>query len=205
MKKESGGMSDNILQRIAGDAEHISQRLAKHAILWLALFGTSGAVPALAGQGSTDNVAISMSYDVVSDGVNGASNPRAINGAVMQFTVAVTGPAKGSTAAAPFAINNDISDQMALYVGDIDSSGSGPVAFIENDSGLEFAFFGLSNADDALGFSNNGGQSFDYIPHPDGDGLDGDVTHIRIAPSGMLMPVDSHAPRFSIPYRTRIN
>ena len=198
-------MPENIFERIAGDAEHVPRRLAKHAILWLALFGTTCAVPALAGQDTTDNVAISMSYDVVSDGVNGASNPQAINGAVVQFTVAVTGPAKGSTAAASFAINNDIPDQMALYVGDIDSSGSGPVAFIENDSGLEFAFSGLSSADDALEFSNNGGQTFDYIPHPDGDGFDDDVTHIRIAPSGLLMPADSHAPRFSIQYRMRIN
>lgn len=199
-------MSDNILQRIAADAEHIRRRhLSKHSILWLALFGTIWAAPALAGQGGTDDVAISMSYDIVSDGMNRGINPQAINGAVIQFTVAVTGPAKGSTAAASFAINNDIPDQMTLYVGDINNSGSGPVAFIENDSGLEFAYFGLSSGDDALEFSNDGGQTYDYIPTPDGDGFDDDVTHIRIAPSGMLMPVDSHAPRFSLQYRMRIN
>lgn len=199
-------MYDNMLQRIAGDANHIRRRLiSKHAVLWLALFGTICAVPVRAGQGSTDNIAISMSYNVLGDGINGGANPRAVNGAIVQFTVAVTGPSKGSTAAASFAINDDIPEQMALYVGDINNSGSGPVAFIENDSGLEFAFFGLSSTDDALEFSNNGGRTFDYIPNPDGDGFDDEVTHIRIAPFGMLMPVDSNEPRFSVQYRMRIN
>lgn len=199
-------MCDNSLLSTAGNSQHIRQQnVSKHATLLLALFSAICPVPLQASEVSSDNIAITMSSNVVRDGINGKNSPPTLNGAIIEFTVAVTGPSKGSAAAASFAINDDIPDQMTLYVGDIAQSGSGPVAFIENDSGLNFAFLGLSSTSDALQFSSNGGQTFDYTPNPDSEGFDDDVTHIRIAPDGMLMPVDSHEPRFSIQYRMRIN
>lgn len=173
--------------------------------LWLASLGVVCAIPAHAGERSADNIAIMMSSNVIWDGINGETEAKAINGAIIEYTVAVAGPSQSSTAAASFAINDDIPDQMTLFVGDIARSGSGPIEFIENDSGLRFQFAGLSSPDDSVEFSSNGGQTFDYTPAPDSEGFDKNVTHVRIAPSGMLMPVDGDYPRFSIQYRMKIN
>lgn len=53
--------------------------------------------------------------------------------------------------------------------------------------------------------TKKGRASVYHIPNPESDGFDGDVTHIRIAPFGMLTPVDRHEPHFSTPYRMRTN
>ena len=93
---------------------------------------------------------------------------------------------------------------MALFVGDLGSGGSGPVAFVEIDSGVSYRFDGLTSGSDALAFSNNGGKSFDYVPVGDTEGYDTSVTHIKIVPIGALMPANGRHTRFAVRYRVRV-
>jgi len=85
--------------------------------------------------------------------------------------------------------------------------GSGPIAFINGatPSGLTYTYSGLANAADDVAFSNNNGTSFDYSPTPDGDGLDANVTHVRINPKGTLgAAAGSDIPSFTLRLRVQV-
>ena len=47
------------------------------------------------------------------------------------------------------------------------------------------------DASDDLAFSNNNGASFTYTPVANADGVDPNVTHIRINPKGSMAPGSS--------------
>ena len=53
---------------------------------------------------------------------------------------------------------------------------------------------------DDLSFSNNGGASFVYTPVANADGVDPNVTHIRINPKGSMAPGSS----FTINLRAQV-
>jgi hypothetical protein len=79
---------------------------------------------------------------------------------------------------------------LALFVGTY-APGPGPLAFAAGSSGLSYSFTSLSNASDDLSFSNNNGASFTYTPVANADGVDPNVTHIRINPKGSMAPGSS--------------
>ncbi len=160
--------------------------------------------PLQADNGSGENISILMSSSVVDSPVGSVSSRRFAPGAVVDYSVAVTGPSFGGSPATFFVFANPIPPEMALFVGDIAGANSGPVAFVETDSSLKYAFEGLSSQTDALQFSNNGGKSFDYVPVRDAEGYDQSVTNIRIMPNGALMPANGRHTRFSVRYRTKV-
>jgi hypothetical protein len=145
-----------------------------------------------------------LSSNVIRNQVGSPATPHVLGGSLVDYQIAVTGPSTGGTAGSSLAFATPIPAQMELFVGDLGIPGSGPVAFADADSGLSLDFGGLANTSDAVAFSNNGGQSFDYVPRADTDGYDGNVTHISMKPAGTLMPtMGSHA-RFTLRYRVRI-
>lgn len=160
--------------------------------------------PALAGAAADNNASISMSSQIVYSPLRTADGPNAIPGTVLDYSLRVAGPSGSAPAATGFAIGTAVPKQMMLFVGDLEASGTGPVAFVETDSGLEFSFETLGSVTDALEFSNNGGQSFEYVPAPDTDGYDRNVTHIRIKPRGDLTPTTGRHSRFSVRYRMKV-
>jgi len=93
--------------------------------------------------------------------------------------------------------------EVVLKVDDIDAAGSGPVRFIDGSpaSGLSYNFSGLSSTTDDVEFSDNGGTSFTYTPVDDGSGVDSNVTHIRISPSGSFLASDgTGTPNFAVEF-----
>ena len=93
--------------------------------------------------------------------------------------------------------------EIALKVDDIGAAGSGPVRFIDGtpNSGLSYNFSGLSSTTDDVDFSNDGGTSFTYTPIDDGSGVDSNVTHIRISPSGSFLASNgTGTPNFAIEF-----
>ena len=63
--------------------------------------------------------------------------------------------------------------------------------FTAGSSGLTYSFTSLANATDDLEFSNNGGASWTYVPTIDANGVDANVTHVRIRPKGSMVPGSS--------------
>lgn len=162
------------------------------------------AQPAQADEGAAEKISIVMSSSIVR-GQQGEGNARKVfSRTVVYYSVAVMEPKDVASPTTSFAVSDAIPDQMSLFVGDLGAAGSGPVEFVENDSGLEFAFDGLAGPDDVLEFSNNNGITFEYVPVADDDGYDENVTHIRIALRGALMPTTGKYIRFSMRYKMRV-
>lgn len=161
-------------------------------------------LPAFAEADPGENIAIALSSNIVGSPAGNSGALATVPGAVVDFSVSVTGPTHGGIAAASFAVTDKVPEHLSLFVGDLDHSGTGPAVFKDNDSGLEFSFDGLSSAKDSIEFSNDGGKTFDYIPVADTDGFDANVTHIKLRPSGALLPTVSKYERFSLRYRMKV-
>ncbi|MGH6633946.1 MAG: spore coat protein U domain-containing protein, partial [Sphingopyxis sp.] len=67
-------------------------------------------------------------------------------------------------------------------------------------SGLTYGFTSLSSTADDLEFSNNGGASWTYAPVADTNGVDANITHVRVRPKRAMAAGSS----FTINLRARV-
>lgn len=82
-----------------------------------------------------------------------------------------------------------------------------PIEFIDGtpSSGLSYTFVSLDSATDGLSFSNDGGGSFTYIPIPDAEGVDTNVTHFRASTQGgFVAPSGSGSPSFQFKFQVKV-
>lgn len=147
------------------------------------------------------------SSTVISDPYNGTTNPKAIPGAVINYSVTVTNTNAGTADSGTTVISDSVPANMRLYVGDVGGVGSGPVAFTNGtpSSGLSYSFTSLSSTTDSIAFSNNGGATYTYTPVPDADGYDSNVTHFRVTPTGTFAGASSgNNPNFQLQLRMQV-
>ena len=72
-------------------------------------------------------------------------------------------------------------------------------------SGLSYTFTSLADTTDDLEFSDNGGATFSYIPTPDAEGYDPNVTDIRVRPEGVFLAAGGgNDPSFTVQFRVRV-
>ena len=140
---------------------------------------------------------------VVSDPINGTTNPKAVPGAIIEYQIIVTNPAANSIDANTVFITDPIPTQLQLRVADIGGSGSGPVTFVDGSpsSGLTYTFTALGNATDDVAFSSDNGATWTYTPTVGVDGIDTAVTNIRINPKGVF---NANNPQFTVKFRTKL-
>ena len=94
---------------------------------------------------------------VVSDPINGATNPKAIPGATVRYTIDVDN--SGSASASDVTVVDDVPANTAFVVGSAATTPAvGPV----------------------IEYSDDGGATWTYSPSADPDGSDTAVTHVRI-------------------------
>jgi len=143
----------------------------------------------------------------IQDPVNGTNFPKAIPGAIVEYTLEPTNTGAGPADENTIALTDAIPANTALVVSDIGAAGSGPVRF-ENGvpiSGLNYSFDNLSSLSDDVAFSDNSGASFDYIPQPDGEGVDTRVTHIRVFTTGIFKAASNQGnPSFQVKFRVQL-
>lgn len=143
---------------------------------------------------------VSKIAQTLSDPVNGGSNPKAIPGAVVRYTIGVANQGLGTVDAGTLVITDPLPAGVALYV---DTSGGDPIVFAD---GLVSSGLGYSYATDVT-FSSQvgGGPPYNHIPSPDAQGYDPAITGYRINPSGsMNATVGSDVPSFNIRLQVRI-
>lgn len=148
------------------------------------------------------------SVSVLSDPLNNTSNPKSIPGALQLYTLRVTNQGTGTVDNNTVAIVDAIPANTALFVQDIGTAGSGPIAFTNGapSSALTYTFSGLGNGADNLEFSNNGGTTWTYTPVANANGCDPAVTHIRVRPQGTMAGSGVPGnPYFEIRFRVRVN
>lgn len=158
--------------------------------------------------GTASGQVVATQYtEVVSDPINGPTNPKAIPGATVIYTVAVYNQRDEDLDNGSTVLVTPVPPGTSLYVNDIAGAGDGPLLFQDGvpSSGLVYDFRRLTNNRDDLAFSSNGGGSFNYRPAPDADGYDSAITHIRINPGGRFDAVGpGGAPNFSIKFRVLV-
>lgn len=136
----------------------------------------------------TPSIVVVKSVSVLNDPVNGGTEPRAIPGAVMQYMILTTNSGTGGTDADTLQVTDAIPANMALRVADFDATTPGPVSFVDGtpSSTLTYTFASLADGADDIAFSDDGGATYTYTPVPDADGVDPNVTHIRVEPKGAI-------------------
>ena len=128
-------------------------------------------------------LSVSKVSSVLSDPVNGTTNPKAIPGAMVEYliTVANTGTDPADADSVVVIDNGPADAKMCLM-----ARSAGPVIFADSGgaSGLSYSFSGLAQTGDDLEFSSDDGSSWSYAPSADGDGCDTGITDFRVRPGG---------------------
>jgi uncharacterized repeat protein (TIGR01451 family) len=141
---------------------------------------------------------LSKTVSIISDPVNGSTNPKAIPGAVVEYALLVTNAGPGPVDLSTVVITDPLPANIAAFV-----TGAA-VTFTDGTpaTGLGFSYPANVGWSKAVG----GGSPYTATLTPDVNGYDAAVTGIRIAPTG-IMPAASVAgqPTFTIRFRARIN
>ncbi len=142
------------------------------------------------------------------DPINMTSNPKAIPGSEVLYTLTVSNQGAGAVDNDAVVITDAIPANSCMRVTDLGGGGSGPVLFQDGSpsSTLTYSFVSLGSATDDLEFSSDGGAMYTYTPTPDGLGCDIAVTHIRVNPKGTFAAdTGSGAPEFELTFRVLVN
>ncbi|MDZ7628125.1 MAG: hypothetical protein U5J99_06915 [Parvularculaceae bacterium] len=115
---------------------------------------------------------------VISDPVNGTTNPFAIPGATIEYLISFTNPGPGSIDAGTIVIVDAIPANTDFVNVTIGGPGSGAVAFVDSSpaSGLSLTAAGVA-------YSNDNGATYAYTPVA---GADAAVTNLRVTLSGAM-------------------
>ena len=135
------------------------------------------------------NLLVLKAVTTLEDPFNGTSNPKAIPGATMAYTIVTTNTGSGPVDADSLYVTDAIPANMSLRVSDFDASTTGPVQFVDGSpaSGLNpINFVSLADLSDDIEFSNDDAATFTYAPTPGANGTDPAVTHIRINTTGSM-------------------
>jgi hypothetical protein len=145
-------------------------------------------------------ISTSKASAVVSDPINGTTNPKRIPTALVDYTITVTNSANGAVDSNAVAIVDPVPANVELLVGNLNGAGSGPIVFTNGApaSGLTYTFSSLGSPTDDVAFSNDGGVTFNYTPTANANGTDSAVTHIRVNPKGSMNSSGSFLIRFRV-------
>lgn len=159
------------------------------------------------------DIKVEKSITIYSDpihGINSAGNySKALPGAILTYTIEATNTGEGVAENNSIWISDSIPANTYMVVNDYDAiSGQGPVIEqpINPTSGLTYVFTSLNSTTDSIEFSDNNGLNFDYSPSPDSEGIDKNITHFRINPTGTFQApaAGESANEFSIKFRVQL-
>jgi len=150
-------------------------------------------------------ITISKNSAVLSDPVN-ATNPKAIPGAIVEYTINVNNTGYGYINTDTIVFTDPIAAGTTFFFG----TPVDPITFIDGltASGLTFTFTSLASATDDIDFSNDAGTTF-VTPTTDASGFDTTappINFIRINPKGEFNGGDTvNNPSMEIKFRVRVN
>ena len=136
------------------------------------------------------NLTMTKTATLISDPVNGTTNPKYIPGAIVEYAITVTNAGTGPVDLSTVVINDPIASTLATF------TGANAVTFTDGSpaTGLGFAY--PAN----VTWTRSGAAN------PDGAGYETVVTNIRIAPTGTLPAATAAGqPSFTVRFRCRVN
>lgn len=138
---------------------------------------------------------------IISDPINGTTNPKYIPGAVLRYSITVTNTGTRAVDANSIIITDPLPTALTYYA----STTSGPpVTFVDGTpaSGLTYNY--ATNV--SYSTQASGGAPYTYSPVPDTNGYDAGVKGLRIAPTGVMGGATaSGLPSFTVSFLERIN
>jgi hypothetical protein len=151
---------------------------------------------------------VTKEVSTVTDPVNIATNPKAIPGSEVLYTVTIANQGAGTVDNNTFEITDAIPNVGCMIVQDIAGVGSGPVEFQDGSpsSGLSYSFTSLGSTTDDLEFSSDGGLTYNYTPTVGASDCDPLVTHVRVNPTGTFAAdTGSGSPEAIFSFRVLVN
>jgi len=153
-------------------------------------------------------ILLQKNVQTVFDPINNTTNPKAIPGSWIDYTITTSNSGAGDADDGTVIVTDPLPANVALFVGDLNGPGSGPVEFADGagaaSSGLSFNFGGLADPGDDVEFSTDG-VNYNYVPIPDADGFDPAVRYIRINPTGTFLGTLTATPTsFDLRIRVRV-
>jgi uncharacterized repeat protein (TIGR01451 family) len=153
-------------------------------------------------------IVLQKSLLTVFDPVNNNTNPIAIPGAWVEYTITASNSGSGNVDADTFVVTDPLPANIELFVGDLGVPNSGPVEFIDGvgiaSSGMSFVYGGLADQTDDVDFSTDG-VNWAYVPTPDAGGFSAAVQFIRVRPSGSFAGTATATPtQFGLRIRVRV-
>jgi uncharacterized repeat protein (TIGR01451 family) len=144
----------------------------------------------------------------VYDPVNNTTNPKAIPGSWVDYTITASNNGKGDVDNESLVITDPLATNVDLFVGNLGGAGSEPVEFTDGagaaSSSVSYVFGGLDDLFGDVEFSTDG-VDYSYEPMPDADGFDVAVRYIRINPSGTFFGRSIATPTtFDLRIRVRV-
>ena len=130
-------------------------------------------------------VSVTKVSSVVSDPVNGSTNPKALPGAIVEYLISVTNTGGENADADSVSVTDDAPADAKMCLTSF-GGGSGPVVFNAGtpSSGLTFSYISLDSTSDDIEFSSDDGANWNYVPSPDSEGCDANITDFRVEPGG---------------------
>ncbi len=144
---------------------------------------------------------VSKISSVVWDPVNLGGNPKRIPGSIIEYTITVSNSGPGAVDASTLIMTDVVPANTGLCV-----SNTGQCTVVQFADGSPAS--GLSYVIGNTTFSNiaGGGIPFSYAPSANAEGVDANVTGLRVAPTGSLLGNSGGGnPGFTITFRVRVN
>jgi uncharacterized repeat protein (TIGR01451 family) len=137
---------------------------------------------------------------VLSDPYNAAIQPKRIPGSIVRYAVTVTNAGTGLVDGSSLVLTDPVPAGTALFVS---TAGGPPIELINGTpaSGLGFSY----PADVTFSNQPGGGAPYTYVPVPDANGVDPNVTGLRVAPTGAMAAAGpGGSPSFQVRFRVRV-
>lgn len=145
--------------------------------------------------GTKATLQITKTSQVISDPINGTTNPRAIPGAVVQYTITVTNIGTGPVDAGTVVVTDALPSNIIMNV----VNGT----FIDGtpNSGLT-----VTQANVSYSSAVGGGAPYNYTAAPDANGYDSKVTGMRIVLTGTMAAATTSGalPSFQLVFQSKI-
>jgi CSLREA domain-containing protein len=139
-------------------------------------------------------ITVTKLSSVISDPINGGTNPKRIPGAVVEYSIMPSNTGDG----APDADSTYVID--IIDTNSVEYDATTGVSFTDGSTSSALALDAVTFSDDAA----PGPYTYDYTPVPDGDGYDANVTSIKITTTGTFAFGGTPAPSFTLKYRARV-
>lgn len=129
-------------------------------------------------------LSVTKTSAVISNPVEGATNAKAIPGALIEYIIAVSNTGASAVDSGTVFIRDNAPADAKLCL--TTYGAAGPVQFTDGSptSGLSYSYASLSSTSDSIEFSNDGGSNWTYVPVADADGCDSAITNFRVRPGG---------------------